>query len=111
MEINLEHGRYASSLEQLGSEAGRSLLRIRDELVIQLFFMRGPFWDAVREVRTGWGIEAAVSLPPNLPHLFIPEDVSTPESHQALRKWEDALGSVVHKAARWSTAHSSGTRG
>lgn len=97
MEINLEHGRYAISPEQLDSGAGRALLRFRDELVLQLFFRHGAFWDAVRDVRTGWGIEAEIALPPNLPHLFIPEDASKPESHQALRKWEDELGSVVHK--------------
>ena len=51
MDINLEHGRYTISPEQLGSEAGRALLRVRDDLVLQLFFKRGPFWDAVRDVR------------------------------------------------------------
>ena len=37
---------------------------LKDDLVLQVAFETGPFWNEVRKIRIDWSIEAPVHLPP-----------------------------------------------
>ena len=58
---------------RLPSSAERRLQQLRGELVLQLYFRRGPLWDAVHDVRDRWNVVAKVQLPQPGVRPLLPE--------------------------------------
>ncbi len=61
-------------------------------MVAQLFARDGAFWEAVRKLRSEWGIEAVRRLPPPNLRLFHPEDLCRPPQEWGEREdWVETL--------------------
>jgi hypothetical protein len=63
----------STGLKVLDSDAGVRIRKLKRHLVLQLFMRRGPFWEAVHDVRTRWRITATAQLPTSTPGPSIPE--------------------------------------
>jgi hypothetical protein len=72
----------------LPSSAGRRLRQLRGDLVVQLFTKRGPFWEAVRDVRVRWCISAKIGLAPSVVGWLLPD--AAPDSGDSKKYWEYA---------------------
>jgi hypothetical protein len=68
----------------------------KNELVISLYKQRGPFWEAVKEVRERWSIVAKAERPPTTPlstlpspgdFLLLPE--GAPDYYAAYEEWHN----------------------
>lgn len=86
----------SEGLNVLHSDAGVRLTKLKRKLVLQLYTRDGPFWQAVRKVRTLRGITASTQLPPPTPGPPVPEDepdLSTdPEERMEFHKrWQADL--------------------
>ena len=49
--------------EALPSDTEGQLITIKRGLVEQLYLQRGPFWEAIRDMRSRWGIVAVANVP------------------------------------------------
>jgi hypothetical protein len=49
--------------EALPSDVERQLIAVKRGLVEQLYLQRGPFWEAIRDMRSRWGIAAVANVP------------------------------------------------
>ena len=111
-----EHNSSVSQVEKNQSyESGLAVAvkTQRREFVIQLYKQRGPFWEAIRDIRARWHVSADTRLPERWPitNLYpeaAPEgsvDPDSPdyseESHKAwdefLEQWRGDLNSVVDR--------------
>ncbi len=76
----------------LDPNAGNDLLRLKRDLVAQLFARDGAFWEAVRKLRSEWRIEPVRRLPPRNYDLFHPEDLCRPPQEWGKREdWVETL--------------------
>ena len=111
-----EHDCSASQVEKNQSyESGLAVAvkTHRREFVIQLYKQRGPFWEAIRDIRARWHVTADTRLPKPWPYTNLypdaaPEgsrDLDDPdyseESHKAwnqfLEQWRGDINSVVDR--------------
>jgi len=82
--------------EVLHSDVERKLVAIKQELVEQLWLQRGPFWEAVRDMRARCGIIAVTASPATIGAPGPPECApKAPEEGGEEAEW-DAFGE------RWS---------
>src|SRR5215213_509452 len=85
----------------------------RREFVIQFYKQRGPFWEAIRDIRARWRVTADTRLPEPWPYTNLYPDAApegswdpdspdySEESHKAwdefLEQWRGDLNSVVDR--------------
>jgi hypothetical protein len=85
----------------------------RRELVVQLYKQRGPFWEAIRDIRDRWHVTADTRLPKPWPYTDLYPDAAperswdpespdySEESYKAwdefLEQWRSDLNSVVDR--------------
>src|SRR5215204_5684932 len=83
------------------------------EFVVQLYKQRGPFWEAIRDIRARWHVTADTCLPKPWPYTDLypdaaPEGSWDPESpdyseesyeawNEFLKEWRGDLNSVVNR--------------
>lgn len=65
------------------------LLTFTRSLVAQLFAHEGQFWDAIRDLRAEWLLDAERRLPPSTPNLLYPEDLYRPAAKWGEREETD----------------------
>jgi hypothetical protein len=85
----------------LGSSAEGRIRGLKRDLVLQLFFQRGPFWDGVLSLRSAWGITARRGMPSKEDSgTYCPIDLALekPAPYKATKalgtffdRWDDAL--------------------
>jgi hypothetical protein len=81
--------------EVLGSDAVTRLAKLKRHLVFELFTQRGPFWEAIRDVRARLGVETRTELPPpNLAYAVLVAEEEWPEGASESR--ERLVGEVFH---------------
>ncbi len=68
-------------------------MALKRELVVQLFTRDGPFWEAVRDVRDRWGVEASAQLPPH-PVRRTLSPPGLPDPQKELEEW-------LHTSEAW----------
>jgi len=86
------------------SDAAKELRQLKRNLVFDLFFQQGAFWEAVYDMRTRWNISAVRQLPPRglgtpapPPGWVHPKDDSSKEAKEKLeliRKWNFDLYAI-----------------
>ncbi len=81
----------------LPSSADDRLRGYRRKLTLQVFLQAGPFWDAVREFRAQWGIEAVTRLPADQDRIAFPPSCPEPDPPPT-----DALATVPYDWPRSS---------
>ncbi len=86
----------------LDSSAAAKLQRFTGDLVLGLFARRGAFWNAVRDMRTRWGIEATRQVPPaiNPGSFHYPEFIDPENDEHAVgiaAKWRGDLHFLQEK--------------
>jgi hypothetical protein len=105
---------------RLESKASSDLIALKQELVLQLFMRRGPFWEAVKELRDRRNIKAEPGLPFKRLLIALPppelaeqrEQIKTEEQrkewHEANGCWHDDLLSIVLEVVpeRFRSIHS-----
>jgi hypothetical protein len=79
------------------AKASSEIRALRKEFVLELYLRRGPFWEAVQELRVRRNIEPSMHLPPK--HLLLPlsppslvqqrDKVETEQQHE---EWEEDNG-------------------
>ena len=75
--------------EALLSDAERQLIAMKRRLVEQLCLRRGPFWEAVRDMRARWGIMAITAVPATVGAPGPPECApKAPEEGGEETEWE-----------------------
>lgn len=78
----------ADDLRFIQSSADTKIVALKRELVVQLFTQDGPFWEAVRDVRDRWGVEASAQLPPHPVHWTL-SPPGLPDPQKELEEWLD----------------------
>jgi len=84
----------------LRSSAEEKVVRLKHNLVLNLFLQQGPFWEAVQNVRSEWGITARRVLPSKgdrgtyRPIEQEPPDKWTKGRLEFNDRWDDALRSL-----------------
>jgi hypothetical protein len=86
------------------SDAARQLRKLKRELVFELFFQNGTYWEAIHDIRARWNISAVRQLPPcglgipaPPPGWVHPKDYSSKEAKQnfeSIRKWDFDLYAI-----------------
>jgi len=87
----------ARDYRRLESKASSDLIALKQELVLQLFMKRGPFWEAVKELRDRRNIKADPGLPSKrllipLPPPELAEQREQIETEEQREEWEEANG-------------------
>jgi hypothetical protein len=85
-------GTACNSYQILETDAGREIKKLKHELVLQLYYQNGPFWEAVREVRERWDIEPFTSHPTHaVESEVLPEGMPSqpppPSSGDEYKEW------------------------
>ncbi len=83
----------ADDLWFIKSSADTKIVALKRELVVQLFTRDGPFWEAVRDVRDRWGVEASAQLPPH-PVRRTLSPPGLPDPQKELEEW-------LHTSEAW----------
>lgn len=86
--------------EVLKSDEGAQIVRLKHELVLDLFLKRGSFWDEIEAMRLRWHIEASASLVPKgmyMPYPNDPEVWDSKERRHWSREVRDFTGRVVSR--------------
>lgn len=73
------------------SELNR-FLDLKQQLVAQLSTRRGLFWDAVREMRARWGIEAEIRIPP--------ATIGAPSPAGTVAQWTEGMQTIRDDVGR-----------
>jgi hypothetical protein len=83
--------------EALRSDAERQLVAIKRGLIEQLYLQRGLFWEAIRDMRSRWGVVAVANVPTGVGAPGPPECApKAPEEGGDPQEWEAFVG-------RWNT--------
>ena len=82
---------------RLESKASSDLIALKQELVLQLFMKRGPFWQAVKELRDRRNIKAKPGLPFKrlliaLPPPELAEQREQIKTEEQRKEWQEANG-------------------
>ncbi len=78
----------------LESSSDTRVAALKRDLVLQLYTREGPFWEAVREVRGRWRIEASAQIPSHpLDQTLLPPGLSfAPPPPSSEKEWEEWFG-------------------
>jgi hypothetical protein len=77
---------------RLASSTDNKVTRLKHELVLQMYFKRGDFWEAVSEARDSWGVTPRHDLPQYpLYHPLMPPGMpdEPPNGRKGRNKWLD----------------------
>ena len=70
-----------------GSDAASRLGRFKRDLVFEHFTQKGPFWEAIRDVRARLGVEPRTEVPPpDLAHALLAAEEERPKGASELRE-------------------------